>query len=329
MPILTLAEIERRAAEALIRAGASDAAARSVARSIRRAEADGIPLVGLGYLPIYLQNLREGKVDGAATPRLVSIEGGVVRVDAAHGFAHPALDLGLPLLADRAEGFGVASLGVTRSYSAGVLGHVVEDLADRGLLALAICNSPPNVAAWGGRRAMFGTNPIAFAAPRRAGPPLVIDQATSVVTKVALTRRAKAGLPLEPGWAFDRHGAPTQDAAAALDGGTLPAIGGAKGANLSLIVDLLAAGLTGANFSKDAAPYGKPGGGPAGVGQLVIAFAPDRFAPGFVERAEGLFAAILAEDGVRLPGDRRLLARARAAREGVAVEGEALAALGG
>jgi hypothetical protein len=35
-------------------------------------------------------------------------------------------------------------------------------------------------------RPLFGTNPMAFAAPRAHGAPLVIDQATSVVAKVAL-----------------------------------------------------------------------------------------------------------------------------------------------
>jgi (2R)-3-sulfolactate dehydrogenase (NADP+) len=297
-------------------AGASDAQAAPVARSIRRAEEDGIRPVGLGYLPTYLAHLASGKVDGRAAPVVEVPRESTILVDAAHGFAHPAFDAGRPPLSAAARRLGTASLAIRRSYSIGVLGHPVEDLANDGLVALAFTNSPPNIAPWGGRGPLFGTNPIAFAAPRRGGPPLVIDQATSVVTKVALVAAAKAGGPIPDGWALDADGRPTTDPQAALKGSMLP-FGGVKGAGLALVVDLLAAGLTGANFSKDAAPYARADGPPPGVGQLVVAFDPDAFATGFLDRVEDLAAAMLAQEGVRLPGDRRLAARAAAEADGI------------
>jgi (2R)-3-sulfolactate dehydrogenase (NADP+) len=320
LPVLTLDAIDALAFEGLRQAGAADKPARSVARSIRRAEADGIRMVGLGYLPTYRMNLRAGKVDGNAEPLLDQTRGVVVKVDAANGFAHPAFDLALPDLKARARQAGMATLAIRRSYSAGVLGHWVEDLAEAGLVALAFCNSPPNIAPWGGRQALFGTNPMAFAAPRKHAPPLVIDQATSVVTKVALSERSRAGLPLEPGWALDADGNATIDGQRALAGGSLLPFGGAKGSNLALMIDLLAAGLTGATFSKDASPYAKPEGGPAGVGQLVIAFDPEAFASGFDLRIADLEDAMLKQRDVRLPGDRRLEARERIARDGIFVD---------
>jgi (2R)-3-sulfolactate dehydrogenase (NADP+) len=150
----------------------------------------------------------------------------------------------------------------------------VEDIAMAGLVALAFTNSSPNIAPWGGRKPLFGTNPMAFAAPRRDDPPLVVDQATSVVTKVTLVQAAASGAAIPQGWALDRDGNDTTDAQAALGGSMLP-FGGAKGAGLALIVDLLAAGLTGALFSKDASPYAKADGPPPGVGQIFMAFDPD------------------------------------------------------
>jgi (2R)-3-sulfolactate dehydrogenase (NADP+) len=319
MPHFALDDIETLAFDALRRAGAAEHQARPVAVSIRRAEADGIRSVGLGYLPTYLGHLPTGKVDGRAVPEATEPRSGVVAVDARHGFAHPAFDCGLPLLLKAAHIHGVASLAIRRSYSIGVLGHPVEDIAAAGLVAFAVTNSPPNIAPWGGRTPLFGTNPLAFAAPRRGAPPLIIDQATSVVTKVTLASAAKQGKQIPQGWALDAEGQPTTDPQAAL-GGSMLAYGGAKGAGLALIVDLLAAALTGAHFSKDASPYAKADGPPPGVGQFIMAFDPDAFAPGFSDRIEDLLGAMLAQDGVRLPGDRRLAMRAMTARDGVEVD---------
>lgn len=328
MATLTFDQIEGLAFGELTREGAGDVNARSVARSIRRAEADGIRSVGLGYLPTYLSHLPTGKVDGKAVPEIETPRPGAVLVDARHGFAHPAFDAGLPALVEAARRNGSATLAIRRSYSIGVLGHPVEDIAAEGLVALAVTNSPPNIAPWGGRKPLFGTNPMAFAAPRRGAPPLVIDQATSVVTKVALVQAAKGGRPIPEGWALDPEGRPTIDPQAALSGSML-GFGGAKGAGLALIVDLLAAALTGANFSKDASPYAKPDGPPPGVGQLFMAFDPEAFAGGFLDRIEDVLSAMVAQDGVRLPGDRRLLMREKTAKEGVEVDEALLAAIRG
>jgi (2R)-3-sulfolactate dehydrogenase (NADP+) len=319
MALFPLNVVEELAHRALTGRGASDVNARSVAVSVRRAEADGIRSVGLGYLPTYLSHLPTGKVDGRTTPVVTMPRPGSVLVDARHGFSHPAFDAGLQDLIAATRANGSAALAITRSYSIGVLGHPVEDIAAHGLVALAVTNSPPNIAPWGGRKPLFGTNPMAFAAPRRNRPPLVIDQATSVVTKVALAQAAKTGKPIPAGWALDSDGQSTVDPQAAL-GGSMLAFGGAKGAGLALMIDLLAAGLTGANFSRNASPYARADGPPPGVGQLFMAFDPDAFAPGFLDRIEDMAAAMLAQEGVRLPGDRRLRMRERTAREGVEID---------
>jgi (2R)-3-sulfolactate dehydrogenase (NADP+) len=325
MSRLTLDRIEALVLDALTRAGAAAHQARPVAVSIRQAEADAIRPVGLGYLPIYLAHLRSGKIDGSATPVVAKAAPAVIRADAAHGFAHPALAAAFPTLIEACRACGTASLAVTRSYSAGVLGHPLEALAEAGLLAFAVTNSPPNIAPWGGRTKLFGTNPMAFAVPRAGKPPLVIDQATSVVTKVALVAAAKSGQRIPEGWALDENGQPTTDAERALKGSMAP-FGGVKGASLALIVDLLAAGLTGANFSKDVAPYAEVKGAPPGVGQFITVWDPRAFDSGFATRIENLFAAMLTQEGVRLPGDRRLAARGQAARDGVEVDDATIAA---
>ena len=171
--------------------------------------------------------------------------------------------------------------------------------------------------AWGGRRPVFGTNPIAAAFPRAAKPPVLIDLSLTEVTRGKIMIAAKEGRPIPEGWAVDKDGNPTTDAKAALTG-SLFAIGGAKGAMLAMMVELLCCGLTGAALAFENDSYFEPGNKPR-IGHTLIAIDPGSTAGSAVyfERVEALIAAMLADPGVRLPGDRRHAARARAAAEGV------------
>ncbi|MGB5799325.1 MAG: Ldh family oxidoreductase, partial [Mesorhizobium sp.] len=294
---------------ALIASNVGTANATSVARSIAAAERDGQPIVGLSYLPVYCDHAACGKVDGHAAPRLEKRAPAALHVDAGTGFAHPAIALGLPVLAAAAKENGVAALSVGNSYACGSLGYFVEDLADQGLVALMVANASPSIAPFGGKTPFFGTNPLAFAAPRKAGSPLVIDQSSSVVAKVAVIDAHRRGIPLPDGWALDKDGVPTNDAAAALEGALLP-IGGYKGFGLALMVDILAAGLTGSHWSFEASSFGDCEGGPPRTGQFLIALAPETFGgAGFADRLEVILAAVLETPAVRLPGERRLAVR--------------------
>jgi (2R)-3-sulfolactate dehydrogenase (NADP+) len=317
---LTPAEVLELAYTAFLGSRTSDANARCMARSIAAAEIDGLRSHGLMRVPPYCDQARCGKVDGHALPVLeAQSRPGVCIVDAGHGFAHPAIELGFTQLVPAARASGIAALAVKRSYNCGVVGHHVEALAGQGLVALAYANTPAAIAPWGGSRAFFGTNPVAFAAPRRAQLPLVIDQSASVVARGEVMLRARQNQPIPEGWALDSSGAPTTDAKAALAGSMLPA-GGYKGAGLALMVEVLAAVLTGATLSVHASSFADIQGGPPGTGQLFIALDPAAFLGGdFAERLDALLAAMCSEPSIRLPGSRREQARARAAAQGIAV----------
>jgi (2R)-3-sulfolactate dehydrogenase (NADP+) len=306
---VTLKEVEAVAAQALQASKVSTANAAAVARSIAAAERDGQQIVGLSYLPTYCDHAACGKVDGNATPTLSELSPACIRVDAHTGFAHPALSIGLPALITAARRQGIAVLAVGDSYACGSLGYFVEELAEQGLVALMFANASPSIAPHGGKVPFFGTNPLAFAAPRAGKPPLVIDQSSSVVAKVAVLDAQRRGIPLPPGWALDVDGQPTSDAEAAA-GGSLCAIGGYKGVSLALLIDVLAGGLTASNFSFEAASFGDCSGGPPRTGQIVIALDPSRLAgPSFSSRTDTLLEALQREPNVRVPGGRRLAAR--------------------
>ncbi len=330
---LTLDDVEDLAESALRTHAVSAPAARSVAASVRAAEADGIRSHGLTRLPTYCAHAACGKIDGYAEPTVATPRAGAVRADAADGFAHPAIDVGLPALIEAARATGTATLAVHRSYNCGVVGYHVERLAAHGLLALGFANAPASMAPWGGRRPVVGTNPIACAIPREHDPPIVIDQSSSVVAKSELMVHRQAGEPIPEHWALDGNGEPTTDPAAALEGGTMAPAGGRKGATLALMVEALAAAATGATLGKDASSFADEAGGSPRTGQLFLAVDPQATSGGaFLDRVEALVAAWTAEEGARLPGEGRLAARERAASHGVTVpagQHERLAALAG
>jgi len=233
----------------------------------------------------------------------------VIRVDASFGLAFAAIDAGAQVARKLVRDLGLAVVSVTRSHHFGVAGQAVEPFAREGLIALALANSPAAMAPWGGNRALYGTNPIAFSCPRAAGDPLLIDLSLSHVARGKVMLAQKAGQPIPEGWAIDRDGKPTTDADAAMAGTMVPA-GGAKGAALALMVELLAAGLAGANFAFQASSLFDDKGPPPNLAHFILLLDPARFAPGFAVRAEAMFAAIEAQEGARLPGTRRIAARA-------------------
>jgi len=312
---------------ALIASSTSADNAAAVARALVAAEIDGQKGHGLSRVAAYAAQARSGKVDGHAVPHLQATRMSSIMIDAANGFAYPALELAVRELPKLTRQSGIAAAGFARSHHAGAVGLVVEKMAAVGLIALMVSNTPQAMAAWGGRRGLFGTNPIAFAAPRLGGDALVIDLALSQVARGKIMMAAQNGEAIAGGWAKDADGRPTVDAAAALQGTLMP-MGGPKGAALALMVELMAAALTGANLAFQASSFFDAEGPPPGIGQLLIAVDPAAFGgeQAFAERLE-LLANAIEEDGARLPGAGRLLLREAAARDGIFVEHTVVAQL--
>jgi len=323
---LGAAELEALIAAALVSSNTAKANARSVARALTQAEIDGQKGHGLSRVPTYTAQARVGKVDGHATPIARQTRPGTLMIDVANGFAFPAIDLAVERLPGLAGTAGIAAAGFVRSHHFGVVGRHVERLAEAGLLALAFGNTPKAIAPWGGKRALFGTSPLAFAAPQRGAPPIVVDMALSQVARGKILTAGQRGEPIPADWAVDEQGNPTTDPAAALKGALQP-IGGAKGAALALMVEVLAVALTGAQFGFEASSFFDAEGPPPGVGQLLIAIDPGAFAGRevFLDRIGALAGMLEADAGARMPGSRRLALRAKAQSDGVAVDSKLLA----
>lgn len=326
MTRLSLEEAEARVAALFAAAGTSAANAASVAWALVMAEADGLKGHGLSRVPTYLAMLKSGKIDGQAVPIARRPKPGVLAIDAAHGFAYPAIDLAVSELPELARAQGVVAAPIRRSNHCGAAGLHVERLAEQGLVALLFANTPGAMAPWGGSKPVFGTNPIAFAAPLAGREPVVIDMALSKVARGPIVAARQKGEPIPEGWALDAQGKPTTDPAAAIAGTMVP-LGDAKGATLAMMVEILAAALVGTHFAFQASSFIDDKGGPPDTGQLILVIDPASMGGNwFAERMKLLAHAIEDQPGTRLPGTRRLNLRAKARAEGILIPEEILSA---
>ncbi|HET9581017.1 MAG TPA: Ldh family oxidoreductase [Usitatibacter sp.] len=326
MSTIALADLEHLMDAALGRAGATPAMARATAKALAAAEAEGIASHGASRIPQYCGHLRNGRAKGAAVPVVARDSKAACLVDAKGGLAFEACGLAAREAARRAQEFGVSFASITNSNHFGVAAYHVEPLGEAGLVGIAMGNSPAAMPAWGGRRPLFGTNPIAAVFPRRGQAPLVIDVSLSAVARGKIMVAARDGKPIPEGWAVDENGRATTDAKAALKGSMLPA-GGVKGAMLALTVELLVCALSGAAYGFESDSFFTEEGRPTRIGQAILAIDPAALAGRdvYLERVETLVAAMMQDDEVRLPGERRRRNREKAAREGVAVPDELLA----
>ena len=318
MTMIALAELREFASRALQHAGASETMAMMTAAALVDAEAQGLSSHGIARVAQYATHLRNGRADGRAIPVIAGERGGAVLIDARCGLAFPACALAVGEAVSRAREFGVSFAAVTNSHHFGVAAWHLAPIAQARMVGLAFGNSPAAMPAAGGRRALFGTNPIAAVFPREASPPLTIDLSLSEAARGKVMVAAKEGRPIPLGWALDAHGQPTTDAKTALQGSML-AMGGTKGAMLALVVELLVTALTGAAMGFEASSFFVDEGNRPRIGQAFVAIDPDALAGNarYFERVETLVTAMLDDEGVRLPGARRAALAECAAQDGV------------
>ncbi|NIZ09555.1 Ldh family oxidoreductase [Pseudooceanicola sp. HF7] len=323
---LPLAQARTLVIDTLMRCRTSQSNAAAVADALIGAELTGQFGHGLRRVPAYAEQALVGKVDGFATPTARAARPGALAVDAAHGFAYPALDLALDWLPGAARTNGIAIAGLTRSHHCGVAGLPVEKLAEQGLMAILTANAPASMAPWGGSRPLFGTDPIAFAAPIAGAAPVVVDISLSRVARGKIMAAAQKNEPIPDTWALDVDGNPTTDPHAALKGNMQP-MGDAKGTALAIMVEMLCAGLNNAHFGYEASPFLSAEGPPPATGQSIIAIDAGVFGPHAVERFADLAGEIEGQEGARLPGRRRQQIRAEMTQAGIPVDDTLLAAI--
>jgi delta1-piperideine-2-carboxylate reductase len=321
---LTLTQVHDIAVRVLAHHGCDPANAKAVADVITAAERDGCHSHGLMRLAGYVASLRSGKVNGCADPTVEQLAAAVVRVHGDGGFAPLALARGRQALIDSARKTGIAALSLVDIHHFAALWGEVEPIAEAGLCALACVSYKPAVIPAGGVKPLYGTNPLAFGWPRKDKPPVIFDQASSLMARGEVMLASREGKELPPGVGVDAEGNPTTDPDKILDGALL-AFGGHKGSSIAMMIELFAGALIGECFSFEAAERDNNDGGPPRGGELMLAIDPNLFgdADGWAEHAERLFERIEAQEGARLPSARRYSNRDSSATSGITLSAKA------
>ena len=283
-------------------------------------ERDGALSHGIFRVKGYIDLLQAGWVDGLAVPEVERIGPSFIRIDARNGFAQRGLAAADHLIRHALAETGIAIAAMRHSHHFSALWPDVEAFASAGYMAISAVNGLAKVVPHGGRSAVYGTNPIAFAVPVAGAHPLVVDQATSVMARGDVQLHAQSQKPVPAGTGVDRDGNPSTDAAAILDGGALNTFGGVKGSSIALLVEILAGAVTGGQFSFETDFTHFPGAQTPKAGQLLIVIDPNWGAPGNFGSRLALLCTKLADAGQqRLPGARRFSNRAAAERLGIPI----------
>jgi delta1-piperideine-2-carboxylate reductase len=301
--------------------GCTDNVAHILATNMAGAERDGAYSHGIFRVAGNLGSLDSGWVDGKATPVLEDVASGVLRVDGGNGFSLPALELARAPLMLKARTNGIAMLSVRNAHHFSAVWPDIEPFAREGLLALATINSMASVVPHGGTRKLYGTNPMGFAVPRADHDPLVFDQASSAWSNGDVQIARREGRQLPQGVGVDRHGNPTTDPSAVLDGGALLPFGGHKGSSIAMMIEVMGAALSGGDYSFEIDWSQYPGAATPHGGQTYILIDPGggQTRP-FADRIETLIDAIHDAGQDRLPGDRRYANRAISLRDGIPIK---------
>jgi (2R)-3-sulfolactate dehydrogenase (NADP+) len=320
-------ELFHLAKQALLNAGAHETMADAAAQHLVRAEEQGLPTHGMSRVPFYCSMLRNGRADGAARPALATEKAAVCLIDNADGLPYESCALAIEEVIQRARRYGIGFAGIRNSAHVGVLGIHLLKVAAAGLVGVAFTNSPAAIPAWGGKKALFGTDPVAFAFPRKDADPIVVDLALTTVVRGKIMVAMQKGERIPEGWALDRDGRPTTDPKEAIERGSLFPIGGAKGAMLALAFELVCAALTGAAIGPEADSFFAEQGNKPRIGQAFLAIDPAALAgtDRYRERVDAVVRAMLADEGVRLPGAKRFASAKRLAQEGIEVPDDLLA----
>ena len=317
----------RLARTALEKAGANSKMAEAAARHLVRAEEQGLPTHGMSRVPFYCGMLRKGRADGAAQPAMVADRAAACLIDNRDGLPYVSVQWAVEEAIQRARRNGIGFAGFRNSAHVGVLGIHLLAVAEAGLVGLAFTNSPAAIPAWGGKKALFGTNPVAGVFPRKDKDPIVVDLALTTVVRGRIMMAMKRGERIPEGWALDRDGKPTTDPKEAIEHGSLFPIGGAKGAMLGLMFELICASLTGAAIGPEADSFFSEEGNRPRIGQAFIAIDPGALAgmDKFSERVETVVKTMLADPEVRLPGARRFASEKRLRAGGIEIADDLLA----
>ncbi len=317
-------ELKKLAYDLVRAAGASHDNAEAISSAYLHADLSGVGRQGIDYIPYLLDHLSDGRVNGKASPKIVRQTGTSALIDGGLGPGQAAAKLATKVAIAKAHS-GVSAVGITNSSDIFMLGYYASLIADAGLIGFVFTSGPPLVHPYGGVERMLGTNPVAMAFPT-GDIPLLLDIATSTVSRSSIRHAYYHGEQVPPGIGLNSEGEPTTDAEELYKGGALAPLGGYKGFGLGLCFAMLCGPLTGSAIGPDLS-WMDDGGESVGMGHFFMAINPASFGKkdAFSEQAASYIGRIKSSKKtpgireIRIPGERSAQKREARRVEGVPI----------
>lgn len=316
-------EVLRFATEILVGNGMKPAEASTVAKCLVAADLRGIDTHGTNRLPSYMERIRQGVLDPAATPTLHQTTPVVAQVDGNNGFGFLAATLGIDTAISMAQAYGIGMVSIKHSNHFGMSAWIVQRAIDANMMSLVFTNSSPALPVYGGRSKLLGVSPLACGAPAGTSRPFILDMAPSIAARGKIYKAKRRGEKIPLDWALDANGNATDDPAAALDGVMLP-MGGPKGSALAIMMDVFSGVLSGSAFAGHVTnPYDPSK--PADVGHFLVVIKPDLFMSldDFKARMDYLYQRVVGSekrpdvDRIYFPGEIEQITQEERQRDGI------------
>lgn len=331
---ITQSQAKDLTARAFLNVGVRPSMAEDAAAMLTMTQMMGIATHGLARVSDYVDRLRAGGVNADAEPQITAPAPALRLVDGQNGLGAAVAYRATHSAMEAARTAGVGAAFCRNSSHLGALAPHLYIAAQAGFAAVITTNTAPMIAPAGGRQPVIGNAPLGFAIPNPGGAPVLLDIALSVAARSKVRQAAAAGDPIPETWATDAHGQPTTDAKAAMQGLML-AIGGAKGANLALVLDLFAGGLSGAAMLSEIPNANLQPGTVANVGHMIILIDAARLMSADAlsnrmfdaRRMVESSATIDPNVAIRLPGARAIASLKKAQAEGFDIAPDLVAKL--
>ncbi|KAF2270246.1 malate dehydrogenase [Lojkania enalia] len=294
-----------------------------IARCLIAADLRGIDTHGMNRIPSYMERIRQGVLNPEAEPILKQATPVVHHVDGQNAFGFLAAHKGMAAAIESAKTFGIGMASIAHSNHFGMSAWLIQQALDADMMSLVFTNSSPALPVWGGKSKLMGVSPIACGAPGKDRP-FILDMAPSIAARGKIYKAKRRGEKIPLGWALDAEGRPTDDPAAALDGGVMLPMGGPKGSALSIMMDVFSGVLSGSAFAGHVTnPYDPSKS--ADVGHFLVAIKPDLFMSleEFRDRMQYLYERVVGSEkaaGVEriyFPGELEILAQEERERTGI------------
>lgn len=286
------------------------------------ASLDGVSSHGLDRVPVFLEMIRKKYVQPMAEPTIKESFGFFERWDGNLGpgpsNAHHSMERAVFL----AKEFGIGLVALQNTNHWMRAGNFGWQAADAGCVGICFTNTKPNMPAWGGNEPKLGNNPLVIAIPRKKGH-VVLDMAMSQFSygKMNTFLRSGKDMPFEAG--FDQEGNLSKSPAEIIAKELALPIGLWKGAGLSLVLDMLAAIISGGQATHQVGESGDE----FGLSQVFLCLDPEKLGmhTWMDQKLDDIISDLLSSSTfdhqeIRYPGEHILAIREKNRREGLPVD---------